>query len=545
MKNEDAIKEKRVIPKMKISQYCNIVNNDAYFYYTAMKDDGDAQRAIPYLLRNDGTSIRLDLLRRKDVQCLLLVDNKYELPVEVPTAILDTAQCSLQDYMVEEYKAGRIPEEDIDPGNLIREIESWIRKFYYSNKEDIYKVVALWIFGTYFYVMFGRYPYLFINGEKGSGKTILNNILSMLAFNGRTVIEATEASLFRMAGQEGGTLMLDELENLTSRTAGIQDSFGAILKSGYQSGTFIPRTNLERGCQDYFDPYCPKTISNIMGIEDITGDRTIPIKTYRLTVSRDLQIEDPKFYINNDQQAYRSLTSRLCFASLRYFQDLNAIYRDKNTLFESSNARLSELMTPILALAKWVDKKEVAEKKSNLGIESVMGEYESAFLSYYNDVIGPDKNETETQTHEGIIKRVVTAIAMELAGKAEKENSIMSNRKYTEPIAYNKEEGWFELNVIHFKCFLEENLPGDKVYPRYIPKYLRICFDFDKNEIKRKTVRFENDELVREMQGVHTTKVNTYRFYIRDFVKSDFLEEKPVEKEVEDDADDADSSTVF
>lgn len=526
LKNEDAIKERRMMPKIKISQYYNIPNNDAYFYYTAMKDDGDAQRAIPYLLRNDGTSIRLDLLRRKDIQCLLLIDNKYELPAEVPTAIFDSSQCSLQDYMVDEFKAGNIPDEDLDPCNLIKEVESWIRKFYYSNNEDVYKVLALWIYGTYFYIMFGRFPYLHINGEKGSGKTILNNVLSMLAFNGRTLIEATEASLFRMAGQEGGTMMLDELETLTSRTSGIQDSFGAILKSGYQSGTLIPRTNLEKNCQDYFDPFCPKTISNIFGLEDIISDRCIPVSTYRLTISRDLQIEDPKYFMNNDQQSYRNLTSRLCFSALRQFQELHDIYVDKNTLFESSNARLSELMTPILALAKFVDKNEVAEKRVSLGMELVTGAYETAFLSYYTNTIQPGKSETEDYTHEGIIKKVVQTIAMELAGKIEREYSIMSNRKYTEPIAYSKEEGWFELNVIHFKCFLEENMPGDKIYTRHIPKWLRICFNFDKSEIKRKTVHLENDELVREMQGLHTTKVNAYRFYLRDFVKSEFLEEK-------------------
>ena len=40
-------------------------------------------------------------------------------------------------------------------------------------KEEYYDLVAVWIIGTYCMPGFETYPYLFINAQKGSGKTRL------------------------------------------------------------------------------------------------------------------------------------------------------------------------------------------------------------------------------------------------------------------------------------------------------------------------------------------------------------------------------------
>jgi hypothetical protein len=350
----------------------------------------------------------------------------------------------------------------------------------------------------------------------------------MLSFNGRTVVDTSEASLFRMAAVEGGTIMLDEQETITSRSAAIQNDNGSVLKAGYAAGTFVTRFNLEKNAQDLFDPFCPKVISNIFGLDDIIMSRCMPINTYRLSVSKDLQIEDPKYYIENDQEEYRELTSKLCISALSHFQELNAIYRNKANLFESENARLSQILTPILAIAKFADQEEVEEKKAALGLVSAVGEYKAAFMEYHRSTLQIYQSEAEDNTPEGIIKRVVKQIALEFAGKTpDREYTVMANRKYSEPIIHDLKEGWFELNVLHFKCFLEENMPGEQIYSRIVPKWLKTCFNFDKSEIKRKTIRIDNEDLVREMRGVRSMKVNNYRFYIKDFVKSDFLEEKP------------------
>ena len=86
----------------------------------------------------------------------------------------------------------------MNPSRLVRQIESYIKRFYYTNDDNVYKVLALYIYMTYFYELFGQIPYLFLNGEKGSGKSILDTTIYLLASNAKMAIDISESSLFRI-----------------------------------------------------------------------------------------------------------------------------------------------------------------------------------------------------------------------------------------------------------------------------------------------------------------------------------------------------------
>lgn len=520
------------IPKMKICQYFNIKNNDAYAYFSYVKIDGDVKRKLPFLLRNDGTMIRLDLLKRKDSQCLLLVDNKYELPFEVTDAILDSRECSLTQEWAEKFKDGQITEMDTNPSRLIRKIESYIRKFYYTTDDNVYKVLALYIYMTYFYELFGQIPYLFLNGEKGSGKSILDTTIYMLAFDAKMAIDISESSLFRMVSIEGGTVILDEMENLTSRKATQDSTMAAALKGGYARSGKIYRYNKEKNSIDPFDVYGPKVISNIFGIDDVIEDRCIAINTYRLKVTKETKMEDPKYYLQEKLDEVRELTSKCTLSSLVHFQELHKIYTD--SLFETGNARLSQILTPIMAVAKLVDKEE-KEISAQLNPDFVgfEGEYEKALVSFYNQVLAGSKDGVDQDTPEGIIKRSVGAIAKELYGlvpDTEKDYTVAINHKYQEPIKYSIEEGWFEVNALHFKCFIEEAQPGDTAYTRLIPKWIKTVFKLNPSDIKRKTTTITSEDLIKECKGNAKPKVNYYRFYFSDYIDTtnDFFTTKEI-----------------
>lgn len=507
------------IPQMKISQYFNVKNNDAYFYFTNVKVDGDVLRRLPFLLRNDGTLIRLDLLKRKDSQCLLLVDNKYELPMEVTNAIFDTEYCSLQQKWAQAYIDGEVEDHKTEPHYLVPLIESYIRKFYYTNDQTTYKILALYCYATYFYELFGQMPYLHVNGEKGSGKTVLNIVLSMFCFNSKVTVDISEAALFRMAGIEGGTIFLDEQENLTSRQKASESAMAAILKGGYARGTKVVRYNQEKNCQDFFDPFCPKIISNIFGLEDILSDRCIPISSYRLRISKETKMEDPKYYIAERGDEIKEITSYCCISALKHFQKMHKVYTE--CTFETNNARLSQILTPILAVAKAVDQKEVELKRKAVldgDMEDIVGEYEMALRMFCDNTLMSSKSDTEHSTPEGIIKNIIPMVAREIVGLATKEYLVPAIHRYKEPIRYNIEEDWFEINVMHFKCFIEENIPGETVYLRFVPRWIKTCFNIDGKNIRRQTVNIENEDLIRELKGSVKVKVNAYKFKLSDFV---------------------------
>jgi hypothetical protein len=521
------------IPKIKITQYYNIRNNDAYFYFNFLKDDGDADRVLPYLLRNDKTLIRLDLLKKKDDQCLVLIDGKYELPVEVPKRLVEDIDCSLTQENVIKYINGEIPPEKISPSTVIRDIEDQMKQFYISEDPVIYKILAMFSYFTYYYEAIKRTPYLFINGQKGSGKSELDFALKLLCFNARQSVSTSDAALYRMVGADGGTMILDEIETLGNRTKGADSVLGAILKGGYNSHANVYRCNKDNDGIESFDTFCPKIISNIFGLDDIIADRCLPINTYRVKITSSNRPADSRILAGEYYNEIKELTSRCCFSAMENFQKLYSIYKDN--LFEDNVPRWSQILTPMLAIAKLVDLAEYERAKcDNPGLTEFEGEYEKALKYYYKRYMKPAKEDVEEITPEYIVKKVVHTVASELYGiipRSQAQHIDMDKRKFKEPILFNIEEGWFELTTLHIKCLYEEQLPGEAVYTRFIPKWLKTAFKFEEDEITRKLVNIDNEDLCKEFKGSMKAKVNNYRFFFSRILDPDVIVDFKLKKQ--------------
>lgn len=533
IQNARAITDLVNIPRMKISQYFNTLNNDAYMYFTEDKMDGDSIRRIPYLLRNDGQTIRLDLLKRKDSQCLLLVDNKYEIQYEVSEAIMDLSECSLWSNWVNKFRNGELNDDDLNPYRLIKEIEGFIKKFYYFKDNNTYKVLALYIYATYFYELFGQIPYLFLNGEKGSGKSTLDTVLYLFCFNAKLAVNITEASLFRMCSFEGGTVILDEMENLTSRAKAADSTMASVLKGGYARAGSVYRHNSEKNTTEGFDIYGPKVISNIFGVEDVIGDRCIEIRCYRIDLDKDIVIEDPKYYSNERLDLVKDVTSRCCLSALKHFQLINKIYNDRKTKIKTHSPRTAQIMKPLLAVAKFVDVFGAGrENEEGLDITTVNGEYEAALTNFHDNQVMSYKEHMDASTPEGVIKAVIPQIARELADPnfpvEEKVYTIIDNYRYRTPIEFNLKEGWFEVDVVHFKCFLEQELPGEAIYSRNITKWIKTSYDVPQ---RRRITTLTDENLIKEWKGTTRPKVTCYKFYFSDFLGCNFLESHTDENE--------------
>jgi hypothetical protein len=105
-------------------------------------------------------------------------------------------------------------------------------------------LVACWTISTYLYPLFPAYPRLNLQGERGTGKSKLLEVIAGVAFNGLCLLDPTPAVLFRLISPLRPTLCLDEMESL-----GRQDKtaiFG-ILNAGYKSGMVVNRTEGDAG----------------------------------------------------------------------------------------------------------------------------------------------------------------------------------------------------------------------------------------------------------------------------------------------------------
>lgn len=151
---------------------------------------------------------------------------------------------------------------------------------YLDMPDDYRKIVALWIVGTYSHDKLPSYPYLYFNAQKGSGKSRILEFIANTAYlaGGKKQTGITESVLFR--SREGATLVLDEMESVSSRDKGTLREY---LNASYKKGATVERSKKVRTKEgeDYavqtFKTYRPIVIANIYGMEDVLGDRCITL----------------------------------------------------------------------------------------------------------------------------------------------------------------------------------------------------------------------------------------------------------------------------
>jgi hypothetical protein len=500
-----------LFPKINLSQYFNVTNNDAYFYFSRVVKDGDIPKLVPCLLSNRKEELRLDLLKRKDPQCLLLIQNKYEMPFEVETAVMDPIDVSLQPYWVDKWKNNEISEEDMKPSVLIGRIEDFIRKCYYL-EESVLKVLSLWIYATYFYMLFkSGFPYLMFTGPKGTGKSTLDTLVYLLAINAKIALDMSESALYRTITFEGGTFILDEVEHLTDKKVVDSNGYAKILKGGYSDNAYVYRTNMDKGgASERFSVFGPKVISNINGIEDVIADRCIYIRTFRVEESKLRGLEDPQLYKEEKRPEVHSITSLCALSALTNFKTVSESFNAPNSTFETGSARLSQIMKPLMTMARFVG-----------------GDYEQHLMHFYNTEVKEAKEEIANSTIEGMIRSVLKRITRELIGlEPDKWATTKHEHAYDHPITYSPQTKTFEVDNLHIKVLCEEMNSGERIDLKVVTQTLKSILGptFDVTKSRRSTTATIADEnLQKALDGKRQIRVYRYMLQADMFVTGDDL----------------------
>lgn len=501
-----------IFPKMSLSQFFHTTNNDAYFYFSRLVQDGDVPRLVPCLISNKKEEIRLDLLKKKDEQCLLLIENKYELPAEVGVAVMDPIEVSLQPYWVNKWKNDELDKDSYNPHNLIIEIEEFIGRSYYLEKSAL-KVLSLWIYSTYFYMLFkSGFPYLLFTGAKGTGKSTIDTLIYLLALNPKFALDFSEAALYRTINNEGGTFILDEIENLTEKKNVDASGYAKILKGGYADLGYIYRTNMEnKGLSERFSVFGPKVISNINGIEDVIGDRCIFIQTFAAPDEKLEKLVDIQVFKQERRSEAHSISSRCVISALEYFQDVNTLFYDLDSRLATGNARLSQLIRPLMTMARFVG-----------------GDYEEHLLRFYDKKIKGLKQEISNATIEGTLKNVLKHVSEELIGfEKTKWATDTSKHLYDTPIKYDSNTGLFEIDTLHMKVLCEEMNDNETLDLKTINAKIKniLSSDFDVNKHRQRTVATITDESLRKHFG-DKRQIKVYRYFlnVNEFVAKEIVQ---------------------
>ncbi len=257
-----------------------------------------------------------------------------------PQTRLVDIECVMLPSGVEEYD---------DQFSLLREIRHFVSQYLYVESPRFKNTIAYYVFLTWIYDRFDVVPYLRAQGEFGTGKSRLLQVVGYLSNRAIMAGGATTASpIFRIIDRFKGTLIIDEADFGESE---LWSEIVKILNCGNMRTPPVLRS--ERGGgnnKDNFDVqgyvcFGPKVLSTRRRFSDpALESRCLSYTMPTIDVPREM----PLFLDQEFRTAALRLRNRLLLWRFRRFREATADPRQK---FDGLDARLNQIVIPLLACA--------------------------------------------------------------------------------------------------------------------------------------------------------------------------------------------------
>ena len=332
-----------------------------------LKEPEEIKEQSLHIIRNDGAIFGPASMRPLS-----------SLGVDVALAEQPTAKESLWSTPgMKKFEQGHRP----DPKDVFNRVKSVIARFIdfdrsIADGETMSEMLACFAIGTWFLDAFSVAPYIWANGERGSGKTSLLFVLVRLSYLGVPLSPSGSFAALRDLADYGATLGLDDAEDLTDPKKSDPDK-RAILLSGNRRGITVhlkePNPNGQGWKTREVNCYCPRIFSTIQKPDSTLSSRAIIIPVVR-TAQRAKGNADPL----DDMQwpcDRQNLIDDLWAMSLAYLAEMPAF--DK--LIGEKSKLIGRDLQPwraILAVAAWLD---------SLGVDALWGKVESLAAGTYQD----------------------------------------------------------------------------------------------------------------------------------------------------------------
>ena len=243
-------------------------------------------------------------------------------------------------------------EVHVDPEKLLERIAHIYDRFMDFPEPGTPLILALWSIGTYFYKLFETYPYLYIHGTKGSGKTKCMLVAHYLCFNSLMGSDISKAALFRTVEGYSPTVFIDEAEQLKGRK--MDEELVRLLNAGYKRGSSVARVDTQTYDVQFFDIYSPKMLAGIKGLDSVLEDRCIEV-----TLIKTMNPQKANLAVAEREENWGEVRHLLyCFA-LDHFKGIIMSYEKVVANIEPTSAiqgRKGELWFPLLSIAYYIDR---------------------------------------------------------------------------------------------------------------------------------------------------------------------------------------------
>ncbi len=261
---------------------------------------------------------------------------------------------------VKAYRAGARPH----PVQVFQQIAAVVNRFVdfdrsLAGQQTMAELVACYVLATWFLPAFDVVGYLWVTGERGSGKTVLLHTVTEMAYLGHVLLAGGSYASLRDLTEYGATLAFDDAENLTKLHGSDADK-RALLLAGNRCGSTVTIKERDPGNGQrtrHINAFCPRLFSAIQVPDNVLASRSIVIPLVR-TPDRDCANADPldpEAWPHDRRQLLDDLWA-LALACLPQLRCYEKAVNEKAHLF----GRDLEPWRALLAVALWLDTLDTA-----------------------------------------------------------------------------------------------------------------------------------------------------------------------------------------
>jgi hypothetical protein len=311
---------------------------------------------------------------------------------------------------VKAYRGGRRPE----PADVFLRLQDVVNRFIDFNRslgeqETMADMVACYILAGWFLDAFNVIGNLWPNGDRGSGKTQLLNVVAETAYLGQVLLAGGSYASLRDMADYGATLAFDDAENLSDPARTDPDK-RALLLAGNRRGACVAVKELggDRIWRTrYVNTFTPRLFSATRLPDAILASRTIVVPLIR-TPDRRRANADPLDYTlwPCDRQ---ELIDDLWALALAHLAELPA-YEARVSAESALVGRDLEPWRAILAVALWLD---------DQGVEGLGGLMEELAKSYQAERPALETGDMTALVLRGLVRGAISAVGAVSAVKGE------------------------------------------------------------------------------------------------------------------------------
>ena len=169
-----------------------------------------------------------------------------------------------------------IDHNGVDFADLLKDVERFVRRHVEMPNEHDYFLLALWVFHTYIIDLEHVTPFLYFQGEFGTGKSQAGDILKHTAYKAESQTSLTPATMFRSAQYYQTTLIVDEV-TLSGKDA--NPDIISLVKCRYERLSAVPRIDMDEKDREnqikYYKVFGPLAMGSEQGLLPAIKSRTI------------------------------------------------------------------------------------------------------------------------------------------------------------------------------------------------------------------------------------------------------------------------------